>query len=249
MLKTKVALLALACAVVSCTAAEGSVEANLRKVVEPRLGDGAKIVSVKKTPYAGLYEIVADGNIIYTDKDGEYLFFGQMFNTRTRQNLTKARLDIVNRIEFSTLPFESALKTVKGDGKRVMAIFEDPNCGYCKHFRKTTLKEIDNVTVYTFMLNILSDDSFVKSKNIWCAADRNKAWDEWMIEGKMAPAAPENCETPNAKISALAQRYGINATPAIFFADGTRIPGAIDLAGLEAKFKTVKVAGTVKPPK
>lgn len=240
MLKTKVALLSLACAVVSCTAAEGTVEANLRKVVEPRLGDGAKIVSVKPTPYAGLYEIVADGNIIYTDKNGEYLFFGQMFNTRTRQNLTKARLEIVNKINFKDLPLDSALKMVKGDGKRVIAIFEDPNCGYCKHFRKTTLKEVDNITVYTFMLNILSDDSFAKSKAIWCSADRNKAWDEWMVDGKMAPPAPANCETPNAKISALAQRYGINATPAIFFTDGTRIPGAIDTAGLEAKLKTVK---------
>jgi len=240
MLKTKFALLALACAVVSCTAAEGTVEANLRKMVEPRLGDGAKITSIKLSPYSGLYEIVADGNIIYADKTGEFLFLGQVFNTRTRENLTKARLDVINRIKFSDLPLESALKTVKGDGKRVIAIFEDPNCGYCKKFRKTTLQEIDNVTVYTFMLNILSEDSAEKSRAIWCSADRNKAWDEWMVEGKMAPPAPANCETPNDKIAALGQKFGITGTPSIFFTDGTRIPGAVDTAGLEAKFKTIK---------
>ncbi|SHH72011.1 DsbC family protein [Massilia sp. CF038] len=246
MLKTKFTLLALACAVVSCTAAENSadnnqkIEANLKKVLEPRLGDGAKIVSVKATPYAGLYEVVAGGNIVYTDKNGEYLIFGQVFNTRTTQNLTKERLEVVNKIKFNDLPFENALKMVKGDGKRVLAIFEDPNCGYCKHFRQTTLKEIDNVTVYTFMLNILSEDSLAKSNQIWCSADRNKAWDEWMLNGKMPATPSPQCETPHAKVSAVAQKYGINATPAIFFADGTRISGAVDLRGLEAKLKTVK---------
>jgi thiol:disulfide interchange protein DsbC len=246
MLKTKITLLALACAVVSCTAAESSVEANqkleanLKKILEPRLGDGAKIVSIKPTPYAGLYEVVAGGQIVYTDKNGEYLIFGQVFNTRTTQNLTKERLEIVNKIKFNDLPFENALKLVKGDGKRVIAIFEDPNCGYCKHFRQTTLKDIDNVTVYTFILNILSEDSLAKSNAIWCSPDRNKAWDEWMLNGKMPASTAAKCETPHAKVSAVAQKYGINATPAIFFADGTRISGAVDLAALEAKLKTVK---------
>ncbi len=246
MIKSKVALFALACAVVSCTAAESPAEANqriaahLKKVLEPRLGEGVKVTSVQPTPYAGLYEVVAGGNIVYTDKTGEYLVMGQIFNTRTTQNLTKERLEVVNKIKFSDLPLENALKLVKGDGKRVIAIFEDPNCGYCKRFRQTTLKEVDNVTVYTFLLNILSEDSLAKSTAIWCSADRNKAWDDWMLDGKMPPAGPATCETPHAKVSEVAQKFGINATPAIFFADGTRISGAVDLKALEAKLKTVK---------
>lgn len=240
MVKSKFALLVLAGAVLSCTAAENSVEANLKKALEPRLGEGAKIESIKLTPYSGLYEVRAGGDIIYTDKTGEYLFIGQVYNTRTTQNLTKARVDEINKIKFSDLPLQHALKLVKGDGKRVIAIFEDPNCGYCKRFRATTLQEVDNITVYTFMLNILSEDSAIKSKNIWCSADRNKAWDEWMLNGKTAPTAPASCESPNDKISALAQKMRINSTPAIFFADGTRVAGAIDTKGLEAKLKTVK---------
>ena len=211
-----------------------------RKSIEPRLGGGVKIDSVKATPYAGLYEVRAGGDIIYTDKKGEYLFIGHVYNAKTSQNLTKARIDEINKIKFSDLPLEPALKMVKGDGKRVIAIFEDPNCGYCKRFRQTTLKELDNVTVYTFMYNILSEDSFVKSKNIWCAADRNKAWDDWMVDGKTAPAAAAKCNDPNEKILALGRKLRIEGTPAIFFTDGTRIPGAVDLKTLEAKFATIK---------
>ncbi len=240
MLKTKLALVALSTLVASCVAAEPPVEATIKKVLEPRLGNGVKIESIKETPYSGLYEVRAGGDILYTDKKGEYIFIGQVFNAKTSQNLTKERLDEINKIKFSDLPLQSALKLVKGDGKRVIAIFEDPNCGYCKRFRQTTLKDIDNVTVYTFMYNILSEDSAIKSKNIWCSPDRNKAWDEWMLNGKVAPAAPANCQNPNEKISQLGQKLRINGTPAIFFADGSRVAGAIDVQTLEEKFKSLK---------
>ncbi len=239
-MKQKLLLLALTAVVASCNAAEPTVEESIKKVLAPRIGGGVKIESVKATPYSGLYEVRAGGDIIYTDKKGEYIFVGQVFNARSSENLTKARLDEINKIKFSDLPTQHALKMVKGDGKRVIAIFEDPNCGYCKQFRKTTLKDIDNVTVYTYMLNILSEDSTTKSRNIWCSADRNKAWDEWMLNNKLPAAAGADCKTPLDEISALGRKYRINGTPAIFFADGTRIAGAIDLAGLEAKLKTIK---------
>jgi thiol:disulfide interchange protein DsbC len=241
--KSRIALLLATALAAGCTAAADSpaqIEAAIKKVVEPRLAPGVKIDSVKLTPYAGLYEVRAAGEIMYTDKTGEYLIIGQVYNTKTAQNLTKDRLDEINKIKFTDLPLESALKSVKGDGKRVIAIFEDPNCGYCKRFRQTTLKEMDNVTVYTFMYNILSEDSFVKSKNIWCSADRNKAWDDWMVSGKAAPAAPASCLTPNDKVLALGQKLRIQGTPAIFFADGSRIPGAIDTKTLEAKLSSIK---------
>lgn len=240
MQKSKIALLLLTGLIAACAGAETPLEANIKKAVEPRLGNGVKVDSVKETPYGGLYEVRAGGDILYTDKKGEYLFIGHVYNAKTAQDLTKLRIDEINKIKFTDLPFELAMKTVKGDGKRMMAIFEDPNCGYCKRFRQTTLKEVDNVTVYTFMYNILSDDSFVKSKNIWCAPDRNKAWDDWMISGKAAPVAPANCPTPNDKVLALGQKLRIEGTPAIFFADGSRVPGAIDIKTLEAKFSTIK---------
>jgi len=238
MLKTKVAVLLATGLLASCVEAQNT-EATIKKALEPKLG-GAKIESVRETPYGGLYEVRVAGDILYTDKKGDYLFIGHVYDTKSSTDLTRARIDEINKIKFSDLPLEMALKQVKGNGKRTIAVFEDPNCGYCKRLRQTTLKEIDNVTIYTFMYNILSEDSFVKSKNIWCAPDRVKAWDDWMIDGKLPPAAPAACQTPNDQIVALGQKLKIQGTPAIFFTDGSRIPGAVDLKSLEAKLQSLK---------
>lgn len=244
MKKSKVVLLLLSTLIASCVGAETpneeTIKDNIKKLVEPRLGAGAKIDSVKATPYGGLYEIRTGGEILYTDRSGSYLFSGHIFDAKSMTDLTKERLDDINKIKFSDLPFQNAVKLVKGNGKRVIAVFEDPNCGYCKRFRQQTLKEMDNVTVYTFMYNILAEDSFDKSKNIWCAPDRNKAWDDWMVSGKMAPNAPANCATPNDQVLALGQKLHITGTPSIFFADGSRIPGAVDAKALEAKLVAIQ---------
>jgi len=224
----------------SCADAQNAKEeAQLRKVLSERLG-GVKIDSITKTQYADLYEIRVGSEIRYTDKTGSIMVVGHIFDLKSSQDLTQARIDDLNKINFDDLPKELAMKTVKGNGKRVMAIFEDPNCGYCKRFRQTTLANVDNVTVYTFLYNILSPDSSTKSQNIWCSADRNKAWDDWMLHGKAPVAAPAGCSSPNDKVLALGQKININGTPAIFFADGSRIAGAVDQRTLEAKFATIK---------
>lgn len=214
-------------------------EAAIKKLVEPRLGEGVKVDSVTKTPYAGLFEVRIGSEILYTDEKAQYIFVGNVIDAQNQTNYTKARTDDLSKIKFADLPFDSALKMVRGDGKRVIAIFEDPNCGYCKRFRKT-LQGMDNITVYTFMYNILTEDSAVKSKNIWCSADKNKAWDEWMINGKAAPIAAVNCANPNEKISALGQKFRISGTPTIFFTDGSRLPGAVDVKALETKWASIK---------
>jgi thiol:disulfide interchange protein DsbC len=248
MFRSKLALLLAASSIASCVGAEQpSVENAIRKAVQPRLADGAKIDTVHETPYAGLYELaVSHGDsqggheVLYTDKKGAYLFVGSVYDARTSRNLTRERLDDMNKIKFSDLPLDLAIKTVKGNGKRVIAVFEDPNCGYCKRLRQTTLKDLDNVTIYTFLYNILREDSFVKSTNVWCSADRSKAWDDWMVDGKEAPAAPAGCSAPNAKVIDLGRRLDINGTPAIFFADGTRFPGLVDKQALEHKLDSIK---------
>jgi thiol:disulfide interchange protein DsbC len=214
-------------------------EAAIKKLIEPRLGENAKVDSVTKTPYAGLFEVRTGGDIIYTDEKAKYLFVGRVVDTQTYQDYTKDRIDEITKIKFSDLPFASALKMVKGNGKRVIATFEDPNCGYCKRFRQT-LQEMDNVTVYTFMFNILAADSSVKSRNIWCAADHVKAWDDWMLSNKAPAEAPAACTSPNEKILALGKNMKVTGTPTIFFTDGTRIPGAIDAKALETKLAAIK---------
>ncbi|MFJ7567956.1 DsbC family protein [Herminiimonas sp. NPDC097707] len=219
--------------------AETAQEAAVRKAIEPRLGSDAKVASVTKTPYSGLFEVQVNGDIIYTDAKAQYLFVGRVVDTKTYQDYTKARLDELNQVAFSDLPLEAAMKQVKGNGKRVIAVFEDPNCGYCKQFRKT-LEGINDITVYTFMYNILSPDSITKSRNVWCSANRNKAWDDWMLNGKAPASASDNCVTPHEKVLALGRSMKVTGTPTIIFTDGSRVPGAIDAKALEAKLLSLK---------
>lgn len=219
--------------------AETPNEARIRKLVEPRMGVGVKVDAVSKTPYAGMYEVRTNGDIFYTDETARYLFVGKVVDLTTLKDLTRERADELAKILFSELPLQMAIKTVKGNGKRVMAVFEDPNCPYCKKLHQT-MRGIDNVTVYTFLLNILSEDSAVKSKNIWCAADRSRAWVDWMDEGKPAPAAPAACVTPNDEVLVLGKKLHVVGTPTIYFADGSRTGSAFDAAALEARLNAAK---------
>jgi thiol:disulfide interchange protein DsbC len=230
----KTAVIAISTLASTVAFGETAQEAAIKKLIGPRLGENVKVDSVTKTPYAGLFEVRTGGDIIYTDEKAKYLFVGRVVDTQTYQDYTKDRVDEITKIKFTDLPLESALKMVKGNGKRVIAVFEDPNCGYCKRFRHT-LQEMDNVTVYTFMFNILAEDSSVKSRNIWCAADHAKAWDDWMLNNKAPAEAPAACTSPNEKILALGKSMKITGTPTIFFTDGTRIPGAVDAESLETK--------------
>lgn len=213
-------------------------EADIKKAMEVKLG--TKVESVTKSGYLGLYEVYADGNILYTDeKMTAFVAGGQLIDGKTLKNVTEERTRKLTAIKFSELPLERAIKQVRGDGKRVLATFEDPNCGYCKKLAKD-LQRLDNVTVYTFLLPILSEDSLKKSKQIWCSADRVKAWNDWMVDGK-APAGKEDCDTSAVvKNQEFGRRLNISGTPTIFFADGERIPGAIPLAKIEQKFSQLK---------
>jgi len=215
-------------------------EAHIKRVIEQRLNDGTKIDSVTKTNYMGLYELRVGGGVVYTDEQGKFLLNGHLIDLESHKDVTQERVDEINRIKFADLPFDSSIKMVRGNGKRMIAVFEDPNCGYCKRLRQT-LAGMDNVTVYTFMYNILAEDSFSKAKNIWCSGDRLKAWDDWMLRGKAPATASATCSAnPNEKILALGQKLHINGTPTIFFADGSRIASALDAPALEEKLASIQ---------
>lgn len=232
----------LATAALLCSAqlwAETPQEARVKKLVEPRMGEHIKVDSVTKTPYGGMYEVRTNGDIFYTDETARYLFVGKVMDLTTLQDLTRARVDQISAIKFSDLPLEEAIKTVKGNGKRVMAVFEDPNCPFCRKLHQT-MQGIDNVTVYTFLLPILSDDSAVKSKDIWCAPDRAQAWRSWMAESKPVPTAPAGCRTPNEQVLELGRKLRVAGTPTIYFADGSRTGSAFEAASLEAKLNAAR---------
>ncbi len=231
---------ALLSVTLSLTACADSVEANIKKTLQKHLGAGTPIETVAKTPYSGLYEVKIGAEIVYTDAEGKYIFIGRVVEAESSKDLTEARLEEVNKIKFADLPLDLAAKSVKGNGKRVIAVFEDPNCGYCKRFRKT-LGEINDVTVYTFMYPILGEDSKTKVKNIWCSADRAKAWDDWMLNAKVPAAAPSSCSAAaNEKVIEIGRKLGVSGTPTMFFTDGTRVAGALEAKKLEAKLASIK---------
>ena len=213
-------------------------ELDVKKAMEAKLG--TKVESVTKAGYFGLYEVYADGAIFYTDeKLTAIMVGGQLVDGKTMRNVTEDRLKKLTAIRFNDLPFERAIKQVRGDGKRVLATFEDPNCGYCKRLAKE-IKSLENVTIYTFLYPILSEDSVHKSRQIWCSADRSKAWNEWMQEGK-APSAREDCDTSALeKNREFGRKLNITGTPTIFFGDGERVPGAMPLARIEQRLNQIK---------
>ena len=215
-------------------------EASVKKAIEAKLG-GNKVTSVTKTPYLGLYEVYADGQIFYTDEKITAILAGSLIDGQSMKNVTAERMQKLTAISFSDLPLELAFKQVRGDGKRVLASFEDPNCGYCKRLAKDIAK-LDNVTLYTFLLPILSPDSLEKSKRIWCSTDKAKAWNDWMIDGK-TPTGRTDCDTTAIQKSVeLGQKLAISGTPTIFFADGTRVPGAMPIEQIENRLSQIQSA-------
>lgn len=191
----------------------------------------SKLISVSKTPYLGLYEVAFDDQLIYTDEKMTYLFSGNIIDLRTFQNLTEAREKLLYAIDFDTLPFELALKKVKGSGKRRLAVFTDPNCKYCKRLEKEMVNLTD-ATVYLFVISILPG-SEEKAQSIWCSADRLKAWEDHMLR-EVEPLPNATCDTAAlTKISKLAKRLRVNVTPTLVFENGAIKPSTMTLDKLD----------------
>jgi len=211
-------------------ASEADVKKALEPVLEQLFGPGIKADAVRKSGALNLYEVQIGGDILYTDEKATYLFNGDILDVKAKKNLTEERKQKLSQVKFSDLPLDLAVKQVKGNGKRVLVTFEDPNCSYCRKLAKE-LQSVNDVTVYTFLYPILSPDSNEKSKNIWCATDRAKAWNDLMIDGKQPASA--NCSHPTDKVVALGRKLNIRGTPAMIFADGSRTPGYMPAAMLE----------------
>lgn len=206
-------------------------EAAIKKIVQTTMG--AEAQSVTKTPYAGLYEVVLGDKVFYSDEKGDYLFFGGVFDSKTQANLTDERTQKINAVKFDSLPLDSAIKIVKGNGKRKLAVFSDADCPYCKKLEQDMAKVTD-VTIYVLLypIDTLHPQSAEKSKTIWCAQDRVKAWNDWMLKNTL-PKNKATCETPIAKIAEVGKKLRVDGTPTLIFADGRRVPGAISAAQIE----------------
>jgi thiol:disulfide interchange protein DsbC len=215
-------------------AAARADEAAIRKAAEALLAENARVESVSKAGFLGLYEVrisTPEGaRILYADEDGTYFFIGTVLDAKTQSDLTEARLRKLNAIRFADLPLAQAFKIVRGKGTRQLAYFSDPRCPYCRKFDQE-LTQVDDVTVHVFLFPIIAADSAAISKAVWCSPDRTKAWLDLMLQG-IQPTAKATCDTPIEKNLALGRKYGINGTPTLIFADGQRISGWMPAARL-----------------
>ncbi len=205
-------------------------EASIRSAMQKRF-PYQKLISVTKTPYSGLYEVVFEDQLVYTDEKLNYLFSGNVIDMRTMQNLTEAREKELYAVNLDTLPLSQAIKSVRGNGQRKLVIFSDPNCSYCKSLEKE-IANLTNVTVYIFPIPILNG-SEEKIRAVWCSPDRLKAWEDMMQKG-VAPAPEKKCDTAAlTEFSQLAKKRRISTTPTLIFEDGFMKPGWMPLDLLE----------------
>ena len=218
--------------------AHAQPEQQIKTEIQKKLGANAKVKSVSPAPISGIYEVLVGNDIFYTDTSGKYLIQGEIIELASGKNITEQRQADLNRIKWSDLTPANAIKNVRGNGSRQLAVFSDPNCGYCKRLEKS-LQQLDNVTIYTYLIPILSPDSAQKSKQIWCSADPYKAYMDWMING-ITPSGKGDCSAPLDKNMAFAKTYGVTGTPTLFFTDGSRFPGAVQITDIEKKFTSLK---------
>ncbi len=231
----------IAAALVLLPAAAFADEAAIRKSLAERLPTFPKIDEISKTPIAGLYEIRVGTDIFYSDEDGNHLIQGELIDTRSRTNLTEARIAKLTAIDVAALPLKDAIVWKQGSGARKLVVFADPNCGYCKRFERD-LQNVKDVTVYTFLYPILGGDSPDKSRNIWCAKDSTKAWRDWMIDGVVPAKAMGQCDAGALeRNTALGRKHKVNGTPALVFEDGKRVPGAMAADALEKQLVASRI--------
>jgi thiol:disulfide interchange protein DsbC len=206
----------------------------VRKLLEERF-PGGQVKYIAKSPYFGLYEAMFDDTMMYVDPKVNYVFVGHIYEAKTRTNLTEKKARELNRVAWNELPLNLAIKKVKGDGSRRLAVFSDADCPFCARLEET-LKDVTNVTIYTFLYPIdqLHPDAARKSRLIWCAPDKVQAWDDFFASGTL-PDNPGNCENPVAATATLGQKLRVSATPTLVFSDGSVVPGALPKENLEAE--------------
>ena len=225
-------LIALSLSLGLCGASFANVDSVKAKLLQQY--PNVKINNLQSTEMQGLYSGTLDNQIVYVNEDAQHLFIGSMIRLKDQHNLTKDLVVKQNSIDFKSLPLNDAVKTVRGNGKRQLAIFSDPNCPYCKTL-EGNLAKLNDVTIYTFIYPIKTQ-SIIPSKQVWCSSNREYAWKN-LIQKGIKPMAAANCETPIERNLALGKKLGLHGTPAIIFSNGYKVMGAYPTEEIEKIWK------------
>ncbi|WP_410497413.1 DsbC family protein [Chitinibacter sp. S2-10] len=231
---TRIMIAAGLLAIVACSAQADTPPKELKATIEKKLG--RPVDAVNTTPVKGIYEVVmGKRQIIYTDAKGDYAFVGELVDVAKKESITEKRIAAMMTTDFSKLPLADAVKIVRGNGSRKMAVFTDPDCPFCKRLEQQSLVGIDNVTIYNFLMPLpsLHPDAVRKSMLIWCSKDQAAAWKGWFFDAKLPPEANTDCSNPVTRNMQLGESLGINGTPALIFANGQIVSGAVPTEQIE----------------
>jgi thiol:disulfide interchange protein DsbC len=205
-------------------------DAAIRRVLEAKFG--LQVEGVQPAPMEGLYEVrvrTARGTeIVYSDARASYVISGgEIIETASGRNLTEERMRKLSAIDFGTLPLSKAVKIQRGSGRRVLVMFSDPYCPYCRRFEKV-LQQVSDITVYVFMYPVIQPARIDHSRAVWCSKDRATAWlDLAARDQPKVPAAGPGCQNPVDDVLQLGRSLGINSTPTLIFANGERVSGGL----------------------
>lgn len=236
-------LLAMSCVGMFAACSDEAVgSAQVKKAFQEKFPQ-REVVEVRKTPVAGVFEVALAGRqVVYTDASARFLFVGELIDAEAGESLTDQRVAELSRVDWKKLPLNQAIIEVRGQGRRKIAVFSDPDCPFCQRLERQSLAGLDDVTIYTFLypLEQLHPQAMLRSAQVWCAEDRLKAWKSVILEGKNPPPLRKDCQTPLEDIQKLGRELGIHGTPALIFENGQIVSGAIPKAQIETHLKQKK---------
>lgn len=229
-------------------------EANLMATLK-KAYPATNFTSVTASEVPGIYEVWMGPNVAFiSPKNPRFFIMGRLLDAQTATDLTGPKLaraqhsargvaDTVDSpdrpIDTSKLPLQDALKVVHGSGARTIYSFSDPACSFCRRL-EPELAKLQDITIYTFVLPFQGRQL---PQGVLCSADPVKSWQSVMLNGDTTGLNGQaDCASPLDRNVALARQLGVNGTPTIFYADGTRTTGYVPLSEIDRRIVAVASA-------
>lgn len=203
----------------------------------------AKIDVIEAAPLPGYRQVIVGGQLVYVSDDGKYLLQGSMLDTKTKRDLTAARLAVKNKDMVDAVPLSKRIVFAPAKPKYKVTVFTDIDCGYCRklHSQIAEYNKLGIEVDYLFFPRTgIGSPSYDKAVSVWCAKDRNAAFTS--AKSGVDPK-PLKCDNPVAEEFTLGTQVGVDGTPTIFASDGTKVGGYLAPEQLLERLQAVAAPG------